>query len=182
MRAGDDISICHVTTRNYRQASDFGSAPQYVCDTRDPATLDYLPAAPSATVNFVVFVDSAAAFAHPVEDDDGIGDDVPQIFLHTNGDITATELDGDMWVGSIESTNGNVTLTSPRRILDADSRDTIDVGGDNITMTAGTALGLGGIGLPTDFLEINTAPKRRQRVAQGVRHCQRRQLAGHLPR
>ncbi len=82
----------------------------------------------------------------PVEDDDGIGVDVAQTFLRTNGFIWNTELFGDLLAGHINSTDDDVTLFSPVRIVDADSRPTIDVSGENITMTAGTLGGLGGIG------------------------------------
>ena len=112
---------------------------QYPCDTRDPSTLNYNLAAANAIVHFVIWLDVAwnGYPAEPIEDDDGIGSDVAQIFLLTNGDITATELDHDMLVGSIHSTEGDVTLYSPRRIIDSDAQDTIDVAGNNITMHSG---------------------------------------------
>ena len=158
VKAGDDIKICHVSTRNYRHAADFGSAQEYPCDTRDPGTLDFMPAPSNAIVHFVIWLDVAwdGPYSTPFELDDGIGTDVAQIFLLTNGDITATELVGDMLVGSIHSTQGDVTLYSPGRIVDSDAVDTIDVAGDNITMTAGLATAEGGIGNPTNFLEIDT--------------------------
>ena len=117
VRAGDDISICHVSSRNYTPGVDFASATVYPCDTRDPSTLDYALAASTATVHFVVFTDVDAAlvdldtgqpYATPVEDDDGIGTDVPQIFLLTNGDITDTELAGDL-LGRATSTRPPAT-------------------------------------------------------------------------
>ena len=74
----------------------------------------------------------------------------PPLWYVTNGDITETELADDLLVGHIESTEQDVTLFSPERILDADGQPTIDVTGRDITMTAGTAGGAGGIGLPTD--------------------------------
>src|SRR3712207_648255 len=77
------------------------------------------------------------------------------IFLTTDGNITATELVGDMLVGHVHSTAGDVTLTSPMRILDADGQPSIDVTGDDITMTAGSPGNQGGVGLAGDFLEIN---------------------------
>ncbi|HEX5591393.1 MAG TPA: Calx-beta domain-containing protein [Candidatus Limnocylindrales bacterium] len=187
VRAGDDIKICHVAVRNYTAAGDFGSATVEPCDTRNVSTLggyDTLAAA-TATVHFVVFADTGASLidkdtglafpAPPFDNDDGIGIDVPQLFLFTNGSITATELNGDMPVGHVESTGDDVTLTSPKRIVDSDAQVTIDVAGANITMTAGTAGDVGGIGLPAfvaaaggaviascmllicgGFLEINT--------------------------
>jgi len=158
VRAEDDIKICHVPSRNYSDASDFGSAAAYPCETRNPATLTYSLAAATATVNFVVFtdvnasltdLDTGSPYAAPFELDDGIGTDVAQIFLFTNGNVTDTELNGDLLAGHIESTAADVTLFSPVRILDADRTPTIDVTGVNITMTAGTAGGVGGIGYPT---------------------------------
>jgi hypothetical protein len=103
---------------------------------------------PDTVVNFIVNTD--------VDWTGGSSEDgIEQIFLTTNGDITATELVGDMLVGHIHSTGGDVTLFAPIRILDADGQPTIDVTGDDITMTAGTDGGQGGVGTPTDFLEIN---------------------------
>src|SRR5205823_424337 len=118
--------------------------------------------APSKLVNVTINTDVAwSGGAAPVELDDpsdlggSLGSDVAQIFLRTNGDVDATELAGDMLVGSIESTQHDVTLHSPRRIIDANGQTGIDVTGVNITMTAGTAGVQGGIGTPADFLEIN---------------------------
>jgi len=154
VRAGDDITICHVDTRNYSQESDYATAPLETCETRDPTSLNYARGPPdlSVRVNFVVFSDTASTTlpypAPPVELDDGIAIDVHQIFLVTDGDITNTELIGDMLVGHIESTAHDVTLNSPARILDSDRTPTIDVGGVNITMTT-TGSGIGGIGVPT---------------------------------
>src|SRR4029079_742607 len=85
-------------------------------------------------------------YVTPSETDDGIAIDVAQIFLFTNGNITDTELNGDLLAGHIESTAGDVPLNSPARILDADRQPTIDVGGVNITMTT-TGSGIGGLGL-----------------------------------
>jgi hypothetical protein len=103
---------------------------------------------PDATVHFIINTD--------VDWTGGSSEDgVEQIFLTTNGDITATELAGSMLVGHIHSTAGDVTLTSPIRILDADDQPTIDVTGVDITMTVGTDGGQGGVGETNDFLEIN---------------------------
>jgi hypothetical protein len=154
VRAGDDIKVCHVASRNYNSASDFDSAPVYPCDTRNPEALSYAPAASTATVNFWVYTDVAASLTSDGLDD-GIGTDVQQIFLFTNGFIVNQELAGDLLAGHIESTEDNVILFSPKRILDADSQVTIDVTAVTIVMYAGTELGVGGIGLPTDYLEIN---------------------------
>ena len=90
-------------------------------------------------------------------------DDNGKIDMTTNGFVTVTERSGDLRVGDITSTASNVTLTSPARILDAERGDGLlgsdptpaDVTGVNITLTAGTGLTTGGIGLPGNFLEIN---------------------------
>ena len=94
-------------------------------------------------------------------DTDGDGDGKVDVF--TNGPIVVTEANGDLRVGAIVSTGGNVTLTSPARILDAESGTGVlgtdptptDVSGVNITMTAGTGTEFGGIGLKANFLEID---------------------------
>jgi hypothetical protein len=151
VRAGDDIDIGHVTT-----TAAFGEPRSYATTSigGTPYGATVTPETPNTTVNLVVNTDVAWTGG---SSDDG----VPQIFLTTNGDITATELIGDMLVGHIHSTAGDVTLISGRRILDADGLPTIDVTGVNITMTAGAVTPdtpnptLGGIGTPTDFLEIN---------------------------
>src|SRR5581483_6045315 len=105
------------------------------------------------------------------------------VHIHTNGFVIATEKarvgnnPGDLRVGQIVSTDGDVTLYAPGAILDADedfaqvAYDTIvdanaDVVGRNITMTAGdnngaparngdpgTISGHGGVGVPKNFLE-----------------------------
>ena len=64
------------------------------------------PSPSNAIVHFVIWLDVAwdGPYSTPSEHDDGIGTDVAQIFLLTNGDITATELVGDLLVGSIHST------------------------------------------------------------------------------
>ena len=84
-----------------------------------------------------------------------------QIFIRTNGDITATELVGDMLVGSIISTDGDVELHSPSRILDADGRPTIDVAGSehhDVRRRGGSSAASVGIGRSRrDFLEVDTA-------------------------
>ena len=83
--------------------------------------------------------------------------------MTTNGFVTVTERSGDLRAGAITSTGSDVTLTSPERILDAESGDGLlgsdptptDVTGVNIRLTAGTGLTTGGIGTPGNFLEIN---------------------------
>ena len=88
----------------------------------------------------------------------------------TNGDITLTEVTGDLRVGRIASIGRDVNLNSPRRILDALSGTPntgdqgvgvdADVTGRNITMRAGNngiggIEGTGGIGTRSNFLETN---------------------------
>ncbi|MEO0465131.1 MAG: hypothetical protein AAF216_01205 [Pseudomonadota bacterium] len=149
VRAGDDIDIGHVNgdavggePRSYATTS-IGGSPYGSSAASDT---------PDTTVNFIVNTD--------VNWSGGSSDDgVEQIFLTTDGDITATEVSGSMLVGHIHSTQGDVTLFSPRYITDADGAVTVDVTGNNITMTSGTdnvGGGVGGIGARTDFLEINT--------------------------
>ena len=82
------------------------------------------------------------------------------IDILTNGWILDFEKHGDLRVGDITSTDDDVTLWSPRRIVDALSDFAADVTGRNITMTAGInslgqAEGVGGIGERSNFLEIN---------------------------
>ncbi|WP_292324641.1 hypothetical protein, partial [Mesorhizobium sp.] len=152
VRSGDDIDIGHVTTtslytgdepRSYRTTSIAGT----------PYGADVVVDSPDTVINFVVNTD--------VDWTGGSSeDDIEQIFLTTNGDITASELVGPMLVGHIHSTGGDVTLRSREQILDADSQPTVDVTGVNITLysgvvTVGGAAISGGIGLATDFLEIN---------------------------
>jgi hypothetical protein len=149
VRAGDDIDIGHVdTTAPFGEprayiTSMIGGSPYGAVVTEDTV--------PGTTVHFVVNTD--------VDWTGGVSEDgIEQIFLTTNGDITATELAGDMLVGHIHSTTGDVTLTSPQRILDADSQPTIDVTGDDITMIAGTGGTIsnpGRVGQMIDFLELN---------------------------
>src|SRR5262249_50129693 len=118
VRAGDDIDIGHVTTtslytgdepRSYRTTSIGGT----------PYGADVVVDTPDTTINFIVNTDVAWTGGTPP-------DGTPQIFLTTNGNITATELKGDMLVGHIHSTLGNVILSSPQKILDADGLPTVD--------------------------------------------------------
>ena len=164
LRAGDDIDVCHVTTG--------GEEPKTCFTTQiDSATHTVTADTPDTTVHIIAQVDSAwtggAGHVGPV-DDPGMAVNVSQIFLRTNGNITATEIEGDMLVGHIHSTNGDVILHSPRRILDADGRPTIDVTGVNITMYAGEGGALGGIGVPSNWLEINTAVNQPTGIGGGV--------------
>ena len=182
VRAGDDIDLCHVSVAGNGepktcQTSSVNDATHVVSDDTTPDT----------RVNITVNTDVAWSGGAPDGNDDegALPAGVAQIFIRTNGDIVATELVGDMLVGSIVSTDGDVTLRSPRRILDADSRPTIDVAGRNLTLRANVDApsGLGGIGradgLPRDRHQL---PGDRERRPQGVRHDQRRHVRGHLPR
>ena len=119
---------------------------------------------PTTNIDITASTDVAwAGGSPPVElDDPGSSVDVPQIFIRTNGKIIDTELQGDMYVGHIHSTQNDVVLFSPAAILDADGLPTVDVVGRNITMTAGDngvggVSGRGGVGTPANFLEINVA-------------------------
>ena len=126
-------------------------------------------------------------------DDPGMAIDVSQIFIRTNGDIT-----GDRArrrharrPHPLHAT-ATSTLNSPQRILDADGRPTIDVTGINITMYAGEAGGIGGIGaadrLPRDqHLGARSARRPGRPPSDGVLKAydtdgRRRTTAGHLPR
>ncbi|MEI6160077.1 MAG: hypothetical protein WCP77_09610, partial [Roseococcus sp.] len=152
VRAGDDIDIGHVTTtpglgeaRSYATTS-IGGAPY-----GSSVVADMLP---DTVVAFTINTDVAWGEGST---DDG----VPQIFLTTNGNISATELAGDMLVGHVHSTGGDVTLRAALRILDADATPSIDVTGNDIALYSGIGSNkipgtIGGIGKPRDFLEINT--------------------------
>ena len=128
LRAGDDINIRHTET---------GTTVTFTAFTDVDATLND--------------IDTGTSMA--TADDDG------QIDFLTNGFIWVEEQNRDLRVGHIHSTADDVTLYSPWAILDADGQATIDVTGENITMYAalinGTSGPNGGIGKPTDFLEIN---------------------------
>src|SRR5262249_34252180 len=109
-----------------------------------------------------------------ITDTDGTGflagsTDSHHVDILTNGWIDEAEKTDDLRVGRIMSTANDVTLHSPRRIIDA-RNDGIDseahVRGRNITRTAGDSgipgrviekRGTGGFGTPDNFLEINVA-------------------------
>ncbi len=74
----------------------------------------------------------------------------------TGGFITLTEKAGNLRIDQIASGDKDVTLVSPQAIVDATNHaNGANVTGVNITLTAGTACHIGGIGVPADFLEIN---------------------------
>jgi hypothetical protein len=134
VRAGDDIDICHVTTGGEEPKTCFTSQ---IDSATHVVTADTTP---DTRIDIVANTDVAWTGGSPITtpvDDPGMASNVSQIFIRTNGDITVTELVGDMLVGHIHSTNGDVELHSPMRIMHADGRPTIDVTGINITMFAG---------------------------------------------
>jgi hypothetical protein len=103
--------------------------------------------------------------------------DQHHINVLTNGSITIMEKTGDLRVGRIMSTNSDVTLYSPQAIIDALTRGPgmdANVTGINISMTADNnnlgdpATGLGGIGTPGNFLEINVNVNNGQSHSVGV--------------
>ncbi|MEQ1826278.1 MAG: hypothetical protein ABL921_10035, partial [Pirellula sp.] len=162
VRAGDDLEIGHLST-----TPPFGEPRIYATTERADGNPPWAvnPDTPDRVVNFVFDAD--------IDWDGGSSEDgIEQIFLTTNGDINVIELNGDLQVGHIHSTGGNVTLVSGRKILDADGNPSIDVTGVNITMTSGVATpedatpDVGGIGLLNDYLEINV--DRNHDVAPGV--------------
>ena len=75
----------------------------------------------------------------------------------SNGNVTVVEPTGDLQVGHIESTGGDVTLIAPESVLDWFSTpgEIADVIGTNINIVAGTGGISGGVGTPDDFLEID---------------------------
>ncbi len=75
------------------------------------------------------------------------------IDVTSNGDIALTESTGDLRVGLITSTGGNVTLTAAGSIVDAESDPASDINAFSIFLSALT----GGIGSLLDELEINTS-------------------------
>src|SRR5262249_16169796 len=106
--------------------------------------------------------------------------DSHHIDVLTNGFITLAGKTDHLPVAPLMSTARDVTLKSPRRIIDA-LNDGIgseaDVTGVNITMTAGDNAitgtpadrsGTGGIGTPDNFLEINVNVRNGSGVNLGV--------------
>ena len=77
--------------------------------------------------------------------------------IDVDGEITATEVSGDMRVGRIRSRTDDVTLTAAKSLLDGDpadataAADPADVIGRSINLTATD----GTIGIPGDFLETD---------------------------
>jgi hypothetical protein len=76
-----------------------------------------------------------------------------RIFANTNGNITLSETVGDMRVGLIVSTAGDVSLTSPASIVDAFNDPVADAYGNNITLSAPS----GSIGSTDNPFDINSA-------------------------
>src|SRR5262249_2817717 len=125
LKAGRDIAVYHVPTT---LPETFGSV---------------------ITITASTDVDASLSGTGISSTPDGIG----KIDLFTNGFVYDVELNGDLRAGQIISTVDDVTLVSPRRVLDAeDGTGTLgtdptltDVEGVNITITAGstcTAAGL----------------------------------------
>ena len=177
VRAGDDIDICHVSTGGEEPKSCALTEVNDATHVVTPESANGDGPQPDNTVHIVINTDVAwsGGGGHTGPLDDGLGINVSQTFIRTNGDITQTELAGDLLAGHIHSTAGDVTLNSPMRILDANRQPTIDVTAESITMNAGLAGGIGGIGVPSlpfpnlpandlanltgglgGFLEINT--------------------------
>jgi len=76
-----------------------------------------------------------------------------EVNAETDEDIFLTEIDGDMKVGLIHSTKGDVTLVADGSIVDVLDDASADVIGNHITLTA---LG-GGIGSVNNRLEIDSS-------------------------
>ncbi|MDD1750937.1 MAG: hypothetical protein LUO89_13810, partial [Methanothrix sp.] len=164
-----------------QDAGVFGSSPSHIDSTYDMRAFDaagnrWRPGITSGR-NIIVAAAEPTAGAGKIVNIHAIteiigggtpgGGDVHHIDMLTNGSIIDAEKTGDLRVGRIMSTAGDVTLSSPARIIDA-LNDGIgseaDVSGVNITLTAGNNLitgtsddkaGVGGIGTPDNFLEIN---------------------------
>src|SRR5262249_21635665 len=140
---GDNVEV--TSTYNFKILDAGGGTPGAVLGD---VVIDAANTSPSATViNVQAYID------------------LPQrrgdVHIHTNGFVNVTEKartgtandsnPGDLRVGQIQSTNGDVTLWSPGAILDADediaetASDAIDAAADvvgrNITMTAGDTTG-----------------------------------------
>ena len=124
----------------------------------------------ATTITFTAFTDVDATLndldnGAPMSTEDHVG----RIDLYTNGFIVDTETSSDLRVGSIASTNGDVTLNSPAAVLDAESGAGMlgtdptptDVSARNITITAGT----GG---------VRGRRQHSRRLPQSERQCRRR--------
>ncbi|HTZ04687.1 MAG TPA: HYR domain-containing protein [Gaiellaceae bacterium] len=138
--AGNDIDLCHGAVS---------------CST-DSAT----------TIPFLVFSDVDADLRanmfgwddnHVMSTENNAG----QIDEHTNGFIVDSELNSNLRVGQIFSTTSNVGLLSKQLVLDAandpgstSSLDGTDVIGQDVVIFSGLGGAIGGVGLPTNFLEV----------------------------
>ena len=137
--AGDDIEMCHL------------SSYDWTCETT--GTVD-------TTVEVDAYTDSDATLydldtGQLISDTTGPDTAVSQIDVLSNGGIYVDEPGGDMYVGHVHSTGGDVYLRTPRRVLDADGDTTADVTGRNITAVVGTGGSQGGFGTTADFVEID---------------------------
>ncbi|MCW5625825.1 MAG: hypothetical protein KIT73_14025, partial [Burkholderiales bacterium] len=75
------------------------------------------------------------------------------VSVHTSGDVTITELLGDLRVGAIVSTQRDVTLTAPASIVDVHGDAQADVSGRRVTLRAQG----GSIGSHLNDVEIDSA-------------------------
>jgi hypothetical protein len=72
---------------------------------------------------------------------------------HAGGDIYLSETDGDMEIGTIVSTGGDVTSRAMASLLDAENDLQADVAGNNINLEAR----YGAIGISGNDLDIDSA-------------------------
>ena len=153
VRAGDDIDIGHISTEGLTGEAEprsYDLTQITLTDTDQDGVVDVAitpETGPDTTINFIVNTDVDWTAANPAAElDDVIASDVPQIFLTTNGNIVANELEGDMLVGHIHSTAGDVTLSTVNgSILDALGDTVSDVDGRSIDIDAnGGSIGISG--------------------------------------
>src|SRR5690606_30255943 len=126
-------------------------------DVRAGEVIGIRHSSPDTTITFTVTSDVDADIPNPYESgamwsqSDGSG----RIDLFTNGWIVEHETVGDMLVGTIESTDADVTLLADdalASIVDAEGDADADVIGTHLTMTANGTIGTG-----ADHLEIRSS-------------------------
>lgn len=156
VRAGDDIDIGHISTTGLAVEAEprsYALTQITLADANNNGVLEVSvvpdPApAPDKIVNFNINTDAAWTGGNL-----SASDETPQIFLTTNGNIVANEIAGDMLVGHVHSTAGNVTLsTVSGSVLDALGDTVSDVDGRSIDIDANG----GSIGTSSDDLEIDS--------------------------
>ena len=116
-----------------------------------------------------IFADTDGALIHVSGNTNIVGTGQGNIDVTTNGNVVLEETEGDMRIGRVESTQGNVTLTAASgSIIDVPDNDPdqgddseADVIGRNITLVAlsggiGEPCLAGGIP-PVDFLDIDSS-------------------------